>query len=546
MASGYTEPGTHTSTSMRWLLLALAGHLTATASAQTLAADPSFSATQSAATGYQTVHDATLDGKDRLVLLLTDGSLGIPVGLRLSRVDVNGGIDPTFRKDVSGLLPQSYFGHDGAVAAVDGDNVVVVGSAFVGPYAGGAPSGPRRAFVGRFGEDGSPDVSYGPDGLRLLALPFSPSVHAAVVEGERTYAAVRDEDASTCTIVALLPGGLVDPAFALNGVATLSAPAECTPQDLITIDGNLLLLGTLTDGRSIVWGVRATGQTWNGFGSSGIATLTIQGQTLQLTQAVLWQGGIAVAGRTSSGVVTAHLTATGAVDTSFGNRSGIDWQQTPLSLTASEDPHPSGLTVSGKTLVSATPARVVTPSPSPFGGDDRAYGFLTTVFDASGARLDQGGPDGFGFLPVAVSTPGNRETPLLTTVLDTDSQGRVVATASRVVSGSGINASEVSRYLLVAPVAADGRPDDATQALSVAPNPVASSACVTLRLEAPAEARVTVLDALGRTVAVLADGPLGAGEHALRLEAAGLPASVYAVVARVGGEQTVRRVTVVR
>ncbi len=63
----------------------------------------------------------------------------------------------------------------------------------------------------------------------------------------------------------------------------------------------------------------------------------------------------------------------------------------------------------------------------------------------------------------------------------------------------------------------------------MAPNPLARRARASLRLDAPADARVAVLDALGRTVAVNRDGPLAAGETTLSLDAARLPPGVYAV-----------------
>ena len=80
----------------------------------------------------------------------------------------------------------------------------------------------------------------------------------------------------------------------------------------------------------------------------------------------------------------------------------------------------------------------------------------------------------------------------------------------------------------------------------VAPNPAARAARVTLTLAETAQASVRVVDALGRTVAVLADGTLATGPYTLALDAARLPPGVYAVVATVGETRSVTRVTVVR
>lgn len=93
-------------------------------------------------------------------------------------------------------------------------------------------------------------------------------------------------------------------------------------------------------------------------------------------------------------------------------------------------------------------------------------------------------------------------------------------------------------------IADESAPDPAS-ALQVAPNPSRGDAVARLAVEAPS-ARVTVRvhDALGRIVAVLHDGPLGAGEAAFALPAS-LPAGRYLVRATGGATASVP-VTVVR
>jgi hypothetical protein len=56
-----------------------------------------------------------------------------------------------------------------------------------------------------------------------------------------------------------------------------------------------------------------------------------------------------------------------------------------------------------------------------------------------------------------------------------------------------------------------------------------------------------VLDGLSRRVALLHDGPMAAGAHALTWEAGTLPGGVYVVRARTGdGHAAMQRVTFVR
>jgi hypothetical protein len=72
-------------------------------------------------------------------------------------------------------------------------------------------------------------------------------------------------------------------------------------------------------------------------------------------------------------------------------------------------------------------------------------------------------------------------------------------------------------------------PAEAFALRPVYPNPTTSHATVRLDLPTAQAARVAVFDVLGRRVAVLHDGPLGAGAHRLRLDASALPAGVYVV-----------------
>jgi hypothetical protein len=102
------------------------------------------------------------------------------------------------------------------------------------------------------------------------------------------------------------------------------------------------------------------------------------------------------------------------------------------------------------------------------------------------------------------------------TLVVEDTAGVVLASVSLVL--------EVTPGTPAEPVPGAG----AGPALSVAPNPVTSAAAVTLSLARPSPVRLAVYDVLGREVAVLHDGPLGAGAHTLTLGAV-LPAGVYVV-----------------
>ncbi|WP_412069555.1 PQQ-dependent sugar dehydrogenase [Rubrivirga sp. IMCC43871] len=87
-------------------------------------------------------------------------------------------------------------------------------------------------------------------------------------------------------------------------------------------------------------------------------------------------------------------------------------------------------------------------------------------------------------------------------------------------------------------------PPPAGVTLAVVPNPSRGASALAVTLVAAGPARVTVVDALGRTVALLHDGPLAAGPT--RLAVPSLSAGVYLAVIEAGGGRMVRALTVVR
>ena len=91
----------------------------------------------------------------------------------------------------------------------------------------------------------------------------------------------------------------------------------------------------------------------------------------------------------------------------------------------------------------------------------------------------------------------------------------------------------------------EAAPEEASR-LEVYPNPSAGTATVAITLAEASEVRVVVYDVLGRVVALLHDGPLGMGEHAISFESAHLPAGIYIARAESGGFSAARRVTLVR
>jgi len=82
--------------------------------------------------------------------------------------------------------------------------------------------------------------------------------------------------------------------------------------------------------------------------------------------------------------------------------------------------------------------------------------------------------------------------------------------------------------------------------MSVAPNPSSGELTIIVTLELPGPARVALHDLLGREVALVRDGPLGAGRHVLLVDARALPPGVYIAALRAADFAVHRRLTVTR
>ncbi len=91
----------------------------------------------------------------------------------------------------------------------------------------------------------------------------------------------------------------------------------------------------------------------------------------------------------------------------------------------------------------------------------------------------------------------------------------------------------------------DAAPSALPLDLSVHPNPARQATQIRIDRAAPGPARVVVVDALGRRVAVLHDGP-GAASLDLSVDTSGWPSGIYAAVVTAGSARVATRFTVIR
>lgn len=92
----------------------------------------------------------------------------------------------------------------------------------------------------------------------------------------------------------------------------------------------------------------------------------------------------------------------------------------------------------------------------------------------------------------------------------------------------------------------EGASAGAFEIAGVRPNPLGRRGTVAVRLAEAGAARLSLFDALGREVAVLADGAMAEGRHEIALDPAGLAPGVYVVRWQSGGQVAARTVTVIR
>ena len=95
-------------------------------------------------------------------------------------------------------------------------------------------------------------------------------------------------------------------------------------------------------------------------------------------------------------------------------------------------------------------------------------------------------------------------------------------------------------------VADEAEPAFRTRLLAPRPNPTSGAARIAYTLAEAGPVRLSVIDLLGREVAVLADGDHAEGAHEARADVRGLAAGVYVVRMQTGEAVTAQRFTVVR
>lgn len=494
---------------LRMRTLALLALLAGPALAQSVTQDPTFG--PDGVVWLPSAEDETLVGLE----LLEDDRVLLAV-----RSDA----DDSLVRLLSSGAPDPGFGTDGVVRLNDPEESI--GSLALAPggqiYVAGDAGPPTDVLLRRLLADGSPDLTFGTDGVvrtdvrgtadRASALALTPDGRVVLVGTSS-----RPSGGLQWDLVAAryLPDGSLDPTFGDGGRAVLDVGTRPSPFRVrVLADGRILVAGTLGGqwpSDALVLRLDPDGALDPAFGEGGITQLDYATQDYASGLAVLPDGRIVVTGSSgfeeAQNLNRARLLADGTPDPAFEN--GMLFLGDRQNSGADVAVLPSGhlLVVGAK-----------------YAGPDN---LLRLHPDGS---LD----DAFGDGGVVQGTFGSNA---VASAIRIQTDGKAVvggwAGYPRTVA--------VARFLNVLPVAAGAEPL-APFGLSVSPNPLTGRGLATLSLPTPAPVRVVVHDVVGRRVALLHDGPLPAGTHRFRFAAPSLAPGVYAITASTPGRTATRLV----
>lgn len=452
----------------------------------------------------------------RDAILLPDGGLllvgEIDDSAGIVKVNADGTLDATF--GTAGVFQWGVEGRDSYLSSA----VRLDDGRFVATGAVSTESRDALAYsvVLRLEADGTLDTSFGTGGVVEVAQGNGiEDILVAWVEalpdgkvGLLGYGIRTNDDALVVVTVRLLADGARDATYDTDGVVRVIRPVNVTG-GFRASDGTLLVAGSDVsvdpDGDAVLLRLRANGRLDTAFGTNGVARPSLSSESDTFFDiAVDDEGRLLAAGfleeeaTDGAEAVVARFTASGALDPSFGNAGLVKSGPAARALGSGVAVRPDGRVLLGGLLEG--PPRPLLAQYLETGAPDASFG-------ANGqANVDLGGLS-------AVT---------LSLLLDDD--GRIY------LAGHSRPSGEDTRMLVLrlreSAVATEAGPRAEGLALTYAGAHPATRVRLGVDLDAAAAVRVDLLDPLGRTVARLHDGPLGAGRHTVA-EVAGLPSGVY-------------------
>ena len=406
--------------------------------------------------------------------------------------------------------------------------------------------------------DGSVDTSYGDNGV--VVTDVNPGAHDVINDlmvlddGKVLVCGVaysnQQGDNNKIVLARYNEDGTIDSAFAGDGIAII---------DEAEVDYYPLHIAVDSEERIVVAGYRvvdtSTSADWMvaRFDSDGFLDATFGNGGIAVEEDVIGENRagyvvgmatndldqIVLGGFVGLGIAVLRFNVNGTVDSSFGD-GGISTMELgegfhPAYWSAFEQQHDGSLLMGASNT-----AYLVGGAIEP--GDIKVGRFLA-----------DGSPDlGWGEAGLTEIDLGGAESLRALVSQDSDGLTKVVALGAHTPEVSGGYNLQDMDLLLVRfdsdlPVSIQESVDGhQLYLMHPYPNPFSSSTSVGFQLDSPTHAELTVYDVLGRKVAQLLNGDIGAGAHEIQWEPTGLASGVYVVrlITERGVEQ--RRVTLLR
>ncbi len=256
-------------------------------------------------------------------------------------------------------------------------------------------------MLARYAADGTPDRTFGADGIALSSLAFESTHGSAVLRDDARLYHVVSNGKQLHVIVYTLRGRL-DTAYGSGGIATFDAGGPVFPViGAVLQNGRVLIAasGSSPSSRFMLARLNQAGQLDPSFGSGGISYSQIHsgaGSANLLTDVALQADGkIVTAGRTKASaspfdMVVGRFHANGAPDLSFGNLQGFQ----AISLLDRDLGRQIAVQPDGKIVIAGTTCATMSPP----GGEVctlgaarlLANGALDPGFGADGKVIDAG------------------------------------------------------------------------------------------------------------------------------------------------------------
>ena len=328
-----------------------------------------------------------LQGDGKIVVGANVGGVNPDVGV--ARFGANGGLDMTFASSGSTVRQSASLDQAFDTSVADDGRVVVAGL-----VTGGTPTAGTFGLLA-FNPDGSPDTTFGGDGVVQTSLPgFNASARGVIAMDSSVIATGGASFGGSGTaVVRYDDAGQLDTTFSGDGIftdGTFSAGQAIARQ----ADGKIVVAGGSTTGFGVLR-LNTDGTLDTSFNTDGKATFNLGGAGVVDRVLIQSDGKLVVTGAGGGDRVVARLTTGGALDTTFSG-DGVQTLTFPTSVV-------SGSGAGAGAAIDAS-GRVVVASD----GGSLYVSRLTTAGELDPAFSSDGTTNFEKFAPHGVALQGNR------------------------------------------------------------------------------------------------------------------------------------------